>query len=266
MECVKITIDMKTPNAEYIIRPIGDIHIGNVNCDIKKLDEVIEYIRKTPNCLCIGMGDYIENIMPYANGSPDKRWNSDTTVRTQLTTEEQTEVIMEKLVKIKDKILTMTWGNHEWKTMNEKRFINDFCKPLDAKFLGYVGYLYLTFKYKGKEMSSYLLLIKHAGSNAAKTGSAMNHMEDFGSSFDYDIQLMGHNHGTFVQTSLRIGYDKKTNNLVEKKQLHGNTGTFLRSYQKGNTSYVERQPNRTKRVATIAFTLIPKTGDMYGHD
>ena len=71
MECVKITKDMKTPNAEYIIRPIGDIHIGNVNCDIKKLDEVIEYLRKTPNCLCIGMGDYIENIMPYANGSPD---------------------------------------------------------------------------------------------------------------------------------------------------------------------------------------------------
>ena len=98
MECVEITINMKKLSDEYIIRPLGDIHIGNENCDIKKLDEVIEYIRKTPNCLCIGMGDYIENIMPYANGMVDKRWNPDTTVRTQLTTEEQTEVVMEKLM------------------------------------------------------------------------------------------------------------------------------------------------------------------------
>ena len=257
---------MKKLSDEYIIRPLGDIHIGNENCDIKKLDEVIEYIRKTPNCLCIGMGDYIENIMPYANGMVDKRWNPDTTVRTQLTTEEQTEVVMEKLMKIKDKVLTMTWGNHEWKTMNEKRFINDFCKPLDAKYLGAVGYLYLTFKHKGKKVSSYLFMIKHAGSNAAKTGAALNHMEDFGASFDYDIQLMGHNHGIFVATSIRIGYDPKTNNIVERKQLHGNTGTFLRSYKKGNQSYVERQPKQSKRVGTISITLIPKTGDMYGHD
>lgn len=257
---------MKKLSDEYIIRPIGDIHLGHQGFDEEKFDSVIDYILKTPNVLVVGMGDYIDNVMPYANGTTDKRYSHDSVVRKFLTTEDQIHGVMEKLMKIKDKIITMTWGNHEWKTMDEQRFIDDFCKPLDTKFLGKIGYLYLTFKYKGKEVSNYLLLIKHAGSNASKAGSALNHMEDFGADWDYDIQLMGHNHGTFVATSMRIGYDPKTNNLVEIKQIHGNTGTFLRSYQKGTSSYIETKPNKSKRVATIAITLVPETGEMYGHD
>ena len=53
---------------------------------------------------------------------------------------------------------------------------------------------------------------------------------------------------------------------TERKQIHGNTGTFLRSYQRGTTNYIERKPSKAKRVGTIAITIDPLNNEMFGHD
>jgi len=265
MECIRITIDMKNINDIYVIRPLGDIHLGDTNCDVNKLKSVVDEISEMKNVIVIGMGDYIDGINPSALWA-DKRLDPYTIKRDLLTAEEQTDGIIDILKPIKDKIVVMIEGNHEWKIMNEHRFKKDFCRPLDAKYGGKICYISLSFKYKGKEVNHFLIHAKHAGFSGAKAGGALNNMEDAGADWEYDIQLMGHNHGTFVSTSQRIGYDRKHNGLIEKKQIHGNTGTFLRSYKEGTSNYIEMKPSKAKRVGTIAITLDPKNGDMFGHD
>ena len=36
MELIRLTINMKNINDIYVVRPLGDIHLGNENCDIDK--------------------------------------------------------------------------------------------------------------------------------------------------------------------------------------------------------------------------------------
>lgn len=52
---------------------LGDIHLGNINCDKEKFKEIVDWIASDPQRYWIGMGDYIEAILP----SPTE-WRYDT--------------------------------------------------------------------------------------------------------------------------------------------------------------------------------------------
>ena len=99
-----------------------------------------------------------------------------------------------------------------------------------------------------------------------QAGGAVNRMKAITGDFDCDVVLMGHNHDTWVRPIVRTGYDRQHNVPVEKKVLMGNTGTFLRGYEKGVDSYVEINPKEAKRVGTITITFDPYTGGLFGHD
>ena len=81
---------MKNINDIYVIRPLGDIHLGNENCDVDKLKSVVKEISKMKNVIVIGMGDYIDGINPSALWA-DKRLDPYTIARELLTAEEQTD-------------------------------------------------------------------------------------------------------------------------------------------------------------------------------
>ena len=167
---------------------------------------------------------------------------------------------------LKNKTLGLLAGNHEWKTINQRRFIKDFCKPLGIPYLGRLAYVNLSFKHKGKLIRDYLILALHGGYSGMQAGGSMNRMKAICGDFDCDLVLMGHNHDTVTRAIVRIGYDKKTNSIVEKKVLLGNTGTFLRGYEKGIDSYVEINPKEAKRVGTITISFDPKNGEIHSHE
>lgn len=250
----------------FYLRPLGDIHLGNLGCDIEKFKKSIDLIKRTKNYFTIGMGDYIDNVQAYANGGIDKRWNPETVNRKTLTTEEQTDQFIELWEPIKEKTWGLLAGNHEWKTINQRRFIKDFCNPLKIPYLGRLAYVNVTFKYKNKIKTDYLILALHGGYSGMQAGGSMNRMKAICGDFDCDLVLMGHNHDTVTRPIVRMGYDKYTNSPVEKKVLLGNTGTFLRGYEKGVDSYVEINPKEAKRVGTITITFDPKNKDLFGHD
>lgn len=262
----RYTINLRKKDQEIKFRPLGDIHIGNLGCDEAKLEKNIKFIADNEDYYTIGMGDYIDNVMAYAGGTIDKRWNPETINRKTLTTEEQTDRFLELWEPIKEKSLGLHAGNHEWKTINQRRFIKDFCEPLNQRYLGRLAYTCLSFKYKGKLLRDYLILSMHGGYSGMMAGGAVNRMKLIAGDFDFDLVLMGHNHDTWTRTGLRIGYDKKTNNAVEKKVMYANTGTFLKGYEKGVDSYVEINPREAKRVGTITISFIPNTGEIFSHD
>lgn len=262
----RFTVELKQKDELIHLRPLGDIHIGNLGCDIEKFKKNIEFIKKRDDHYTIGMGDYIDNVMAYAGGTIDKRWNPETINRQTLTTEEQTDEFIKFWKDITHKSIGLHAGNHEWKTINQRRFIKDFCEPLKQKYLGRLAYTCLSFKYKNELIRDYLILSMHGGYAGMMAGGAVNRMKMIAGDFDFDLVLMGHNHDTWTRTGTRIGYDKKTNSPIEKKVLYANTGTFLQGYTKGVDSYVEINPREAKRVGTITITFNAYTGEMFSHD
>lgn len=266
MFCNKKTIKLEKKDDQIHIRPLGDIHIGNVGCDIEKLQESITRIAEDPLTYTIGMGDYIDNVQPYRQGMVDKRYNIQTVDRKFITTTEQIQEIVKFWEPIKHKTIGLHAGNHEWSTLDQVDFADRVCKPLGLPYLGRLAYTCLTFEYRGKPIRDYLILSMHGGFSSDKKGGAVNRLEDVVGSYDCDVALMGHNHDSFVTPLLRLGYDKETNQPTERKILIGNTGTFLRGHVVGYDMYPEINPKRIKRVGTITITFSPHDGGIYGHD
>lgn len=266
MFCRRVTVDLAKKDDEIHLRPLGDIHLGNLGCNLDKFRANIAYIKKSPYHYTIGMGDYIDNVMAFANGMVDKRWNPETVDRDTLTTEEQTDKIVELWRPIASKTWGMLAGNHEWKTVNQRRFIKDFCNPLGIKYLGRLAYVYLTCRYNKKILRNYLILALHGGYSGMQAGGGVNRMKQIGADFDADVVLMGHSHDTWTRTGTRIGYDPHTNNPIQKKILYCNTGTFLEGYAKGVDSYVEINPREAKRIGTVTITFNPQDGGLHAHD
>ena len=255
-------------------------------CDVEKFKRSVDFVRKTDKCYTIGMGDYIDNVMAYAQGGVDKRWNPETMDRNTLTTEEQTDKFTKEWGKIptpdtnrayfvnkkkekfpiSHKTCGMLTGNHEWKTINQRRFIKDFCDPLKIKYLGRLAFVHLAFKFNNKKIRDYVLCVMHGGYSGMMAGGAVNRMKMISGDFDADVFLMGHNHDLWTRSGTKMSYDDKTNSPIEKKILFANTGTFLKGYEKGIDSYVEINPREAKRVGTITITFSPYSGEMFAHE
>ncbi len=257
---------MQNRDDEIHLRPLGDIHLGNVACDTDQLKKHIRFVASHKDYYTIMMGDAIDNITAYAGGAIDKRWNPETVDRDHMTAEEQIEWFIELWRPIASKTWGMISGNHEWKSINKKAFINQICKPLGVDYLGRLAYVYVDCKYKHQSIHQYLMLVLHGGYAGMQAGGGVNRMKQIGSDFDADIVIAGHTHDTWTRTGIRLGYDKKLNNVYERKIVYGNTGTFLRGYAKGVDSYPEINPREAKRTGTITISLLPYNKDVYAHD
>lgn len=277
MEFNQVNIELDKPDDHFSVRPISDIHIGHLGFDQAKFERTINKIAKTKNLYTIGVGDYIDNVQAWANGSVDKRWNPETVERNRLTTEEQTDYFVKWWAKVAHKSWGLGSGNHEWKTINQRRFIKDFCNPVDPedptkvlynqKYLGRMAIINLTVKCRKKTLKDFQILIHHGGFAGMNQGGVVNRLELVTSGFEgIDVSLMGHTHRTWVATSMVMGYSKYHNSFYERKIILGNTGTFLKTYAKGVDSYLEASPRRPARTGTITITFDAKNGEIFGHD
>lgn len=266
MFCKRVTVHLHKKDDIFNLRPLGDVHLGNIGCDVEKFKKHIDFVAKHDDYYTIGMGDFIDNVQAYAGGQVDKRWNPETVDRMHMTSEEQIEYFLELWEPIKEKTWGFISGNHEYKTVNQKAFITQICKPLGVPYLGRLAYLYIDCKYRDKSIHKYLILALHGGYSGLMTGGAVNRMKAIGGDFDSDVILMGHSHSTFTVTGIKISYDPRKNEAYERKVIYCNTGTFLRGYAKGIDSYVEINPKEAKRVGTVTLTFSPYTQDLYAHD
>ena len=269
------------------------MHVGNPACNRAKFEKTIKSIARRERQLTIGMGDYIDNVMAFANGMVDKRWHAHAQRRDMLTTLEQVVYFTNQWRKVADRSLGMLSGNHEWKTIDQQQFVNYFCNPLEwkinehdgvqnlepiinagqtkpevmyhQKYLGRFAYVNLGFNYKGKRLKDYLLLVMHGGYAGAKAGGAVNRLKDITGDWDCDVVLMGHNHDCWTRPIVRAGYNLKKNDREDKTIILGNTGTFMESYGKEMDGYLEINPKEIKRVGTITISFNPESGDMHSH-
>ena len=94
-----------------IIRPIGDVHVGNPAFDRSYWERLVNEIRDTPNMYWVGAGDYIENA--------NKRQKHGGVYGQTMGPRAQVDAVAADLAPIAHKCLGMIGGNHDhWSLMD----------------------------------------------------------------------------------------------------------------------------------------------------
>ena len=118
--------------ADYEIYDTGDLHIGVANCNEEAIVEMVDDIASKPDRYIILKGDLIDSI-PLS----DKRFAVTSFKGRRVTTpQDQSNRAMEILKPIKDRILFIQLGNHEYKLINTVDFVGDWCKAFNVPWGG----------------------------------------------------------------------------------------------------------------------------------
>jgi hypothetical protein len=261
-----------TSRSEHFnIIPLGDIHLGNVGCDIGKLQEIVKYIKEHPRCYWIGLGDYIEAINPidprFDPQSIDPCYNIKS-----LSNLIQTQIhdILSLLKPIRHKCLALCIGNHE-ETVRLRYYYDiglELARELKTTLLGYNGFVRLQFIRKSNSQAKpqhiiYTVYCSHGFGNARKSGSKINRIEDVAHYIDADIIILAHEHKKIIAPSiLKIGINN-VGEVVQKKQIGVMAGSFLRGYVENATTYVEKKGYAPSDLGVVKLILKPDIHDIH---
>lgn len=224
MKYYKCKIDKKDiiDNKIHIVA-LGDLHIGDHNCDYKLLDRQIEYINNNDNVFVIGMGDYLNNALRL----------SKTDVYSAVAPQKEFKMAVEILGKIKtSKWIAMTTGNHEHRTYKEAGIdLNQFLAyelGIEEIYHPTISVIHLRL-----DKTAYWIHLHHGAGGGATKGGTANKMQRLGNIIpNTDIVLMGHTHQQIHFTESRYLVDKKHDSIQKHTQHIINTGNCL-GYQDG---------------------------------
>ena len=258
------------PETTWIhLEPLSDLHIGNANFDEEKFDKCIERIKTDSNRWTILMGDLWDAVC-----IGDKRYDVQSADRKRFSGEnfeEQYQFLLKKLAPIKNKIIGIHTGNHD-EVMRKGHFedyVLRLSTDLNVKYLGWLALTKFVFKSRHsnsmQHSRSFVLFSGHSGYTGQRTGGNLNRVEDLSASFEADIYLTGHSHQIVVDKRNFLALNQK-NELIEKSQIFGVCGSFLRAYVVGNISYPEAKLFRTSRTGTITISMLPYSGQLQAHE
>lgn len=273
MMIVEKRITLKDSKKPLSIIPLGDIHLGAGTTDLTYLRKTVKYIATHPNTYWLGMGDYIDAIMPndkrFEARCIDKRYTINDISHF---IETQTKDMIDIFSPISSKCLGLIEGGHE--ELISKRYyydpLREMCRALDTEYLGVSAFIrvYFTpYKHKKDEprrKHHQIMIWAHHGWFAGrKVGGKINNMVDNAANFRADIYLYGHSHTilTYFKPMMDPGTRGKT--IYKKKQLFASTGSFLETYSKGAPNYAERRGFPPQKIGAINIKCYPKK---YGVD
>lgn len=125
-------ISKKMP-ANYSIIDTGDWHLGPLNCNINGIHKMLDYVKRNKTVYLILKGDLIDAISPN-----DKRYaHCSMSNMDLLTAQQQADAVIELLEPVKDRILLVELGNHEFKHINDINWGQYYAENLGCPYGGY---------------------------------------------------------------------------------------------------------------------------------
>ena len=193
------------------IIPLSDLHVGHPQARLNKLKEVLEHIRTTPNCYTVLIGDLAETATKSSKGDAYTTWSP----------QKELEWLIDEFKPIKDKILGVVPGNHEWRIWREDG--TDIVK-LFSLALGLPNGCYaqdslivrvnVGERPNGKPIP-YLLYLHHGAGGGKTTGKWQRARELHGLIENADVYCSGHVHDPAAFPSVRRWVDTRHGKLIE---------------------------------------------------
>lgn len=195
MQHVNVALKYKSGDV-FTIYPLGDLHVGNASCDMKKFEESINEIKNDDSAIVVMMGDLAECIVP----ADKKRFNFDEIhpmFQPKIATlpSAYLEYLTDILNPIKNKIIGIHKGNHEGALLKYyfRDIIAELCGNLGVKYLPGMAFTKINFSYlTGGHQQSLIMNTSHGHKAGRKSGAKVNFMEDLPSWIDAQVILRGH--------------------------------------------------------------------------
>ena len=203
---------------------LADLHIGDPNCNLQLVQNLINKIKDTDNLYCVLVGDLMNTgIM---NSLSD-------TYSETLKPSEQLSSCFDLLSPIANKILAIVPGNHEerisrtagvdmTRLLSRELGLEDIYSPDCAL-------VFLTF---GKDKLhcrpiTYSLYVTHGNGGGRKASSKIQRLQEYASIIDADVFIVGHTHlpASFKQRSYRV--NNSSGSATLHSQLFVNTASAL---------------------------------------
>jgi len=265
MEIIEKRITLEDATKPLVIVPIGDVHYGNINADIKKFKDTIEYVKNKENCYVVLMGDMCEAIM-----LADKRFDAQAIapeLRSRMSdlAFAQYENMRDMLMPIKHKILVSIMGNHgdNLRTKFNTDFDAWMAKELGVPMAGYSAFLVIKFDRQQFHTETLTIFLHHGYMSSRKTGAKVNAIESLSEMFEADVYLNGHSHDLFVTSKVQLSV--AGNKVKESKKYFAHTGTFLKTYVQDTMCYGEKALYPPLKTGVLKFSVYPRNGTLDIH-
>lgn len=197
----RTVVDISTKVGEVInIVPIFDTHILSPTFDKRMYQQIVDFIRRTPNTYWFGGGDYGEYI-----NFKDKRFDPshcypDLKVRDLADiVKKEIEIFEETSQSILNprKCLGLGSGNHDNK-LNKDGFghiAQNMCKKYNLRYLGVSGFMKLLFqKFHSSTFRKFEIYYHHGWSAPRTPGGRVNNLYKMVMEHQCDLALTGHSH------------------------------------------------------------------------
>lgn len=212
---------------EFQLVVIGDAHVGDPLSDLKLLEKTIKYVEDTPHCYLILNGDLMNNALKHSKSD---------SYEASMTIAQQQDYLVEKLMPVRDKILAMTTGNHERRTMlsagvNPLRYVATTLgipdRLIDHGFLLELTTLNET---SGLKENTYVVYGIHGGHGGGRrAGATANALEDMSKVVaNADLYIHSHTHTPITYSDVIFIYGTRNKTLVEKHRFFFNGNAFLK--------------------------------------
>ncbi|MBU0846653.1 hypothetical protein KKH23_05635 [Patescibacteria group bacterium] len=211
MRCIHRKIAYQSRRDEFRLYPIGDVHIGNKQCEERRLKELVKLIQDDPMAYWIGLGDYAEFI-----SNDDPRWDVDDLAdwlftRMALRDIARAEVVrfLEIVEPIKEKCLGAVSGNHEDSIFRHSEVdpygsvIEGLADGKHAHRLDHRGMIVWHFKRGGSTSWPMKIFVTHGSGGGSSKGNAGNKLGKLAEQVDgVDLVIMGHLHDPDIKTMI----------------------------------------------------------------
>ena len=203
---------------------LSDMHIGDSLCNLKLIRSVLEQVKNSDNTFIILNGDLIDNATKTSVGSVYQD--------NGLTPMEQIVMLCDLLEGVKSRILCITNGNHELRSMKQDGIdiVRIVAKQLGIEDRYSEGwwYLYLTLGMGNKQRPiMYTITGVHGYGGGRKNGGKINNLVEMSDKVIADVYVMGHTHTPIMTRNSIFVPDYQHRCLVQKDKYYLMTNSFL---------------------------------------
>ena len=204
------------------IYPIADVHFGAINHQQAEWERFCSMIEQDDSAYLILDGDLINNNTRSSVGSP---W--DDTVRPR----EQKKRMVEYLAPVKEKVLCLTSGNHENRSLKDSDDCPAYdivCKlDIEDVYRQNAAFLKIQFgeRNKGYHRKSapkviYNVAVTHGAGGGIYTGATVNRNERWGNATSgVDLLIVGHTHKGTVTRPSKLVFDSRCDTIQMREYV-----------------------------------------------
>lgn len=203
---------------------LSDFHIGDELCNLKLIRSVLEEVKNSDNTFIILNGDLIDNATRTSVGSVYQD--------NGLTPMQQIVMLCDLLEGVKERILCISNGNHELRTMKSDGIdiVRIVARQLgiEDRFSPGWWYLYLSFGMSNKNREiTYRITGIHGYGGGRKNGGKINNLVEMSDKVIADLYVMGHTHTPIMTRNSIFMPDDQHKTLVKLEKYYLMTNSFL---------------------------------------